>query len=438
MLPLGWLSRGAWAAALSLTLFLLAGYALLAMAPRADVTEPIRSVAQILVKWPEDLKPEPQERFVYGGLVLLTPLIIAVVVALVRRTVRLGVGRLDAALSILVLAIGAVILVRDPVSRFFGFTGLWTLAASGAALVLATIDLRWRLPDRPRLLVAFAAFAVAALYTVAISYFDGRTAINPSPNFEAFSYSVVASAKGRACLVDLKAQYGCYGEFYAPILHVMGTSVRAICLISIAAIVVSLGAVTAFGFRTLRSPMLTAGAILAVTICLSPFTYGQADPYFQYAPVRLLWPALSLVGALFWTHRPSRRLATWGPAGDFAFDLTLSVTAQQVPYATLLTDQQGDFHGFTIQAAPEGGFDFIYGVGSHWASAGRFALPPGQRRLTVEKTGGSVRVAVDGATAMEDPVPGYRASVAPVMAGDWANRDRPLRARIQALSYCTR
>lgn len=147
---------------------------------------------------------------------------------------------------------------------------------------------------------ASCAFAVVVSFGSMVAQLD--TVGHSSGHFDAFFYSVVQIAQGGTCLSDVLPQYGCYGEFLAPVLGIAGPSVEnatvMLALLQIGALV----AVIYFAGQIISRPLvlLTASTLVIVLTSRVFYLSLSPDPYFQYWPLRLLFPALSLPLALWW------------------------------------------------------------------------------------------------------------------------------------------
>jgi hypothetical protein len=123
-------------------------------------------------------------------------------------------------------------------------------------------------------------------------------------HFEAVFFTSTQVALGATLLVDLPHQYGLYPEFLAPVFRLLGgiTVIRftlVMAFLQAVAYVLWLAAL----LRVIRRPwvaMLTFLGVFSLVSFLVPlFVIKQNfipyyDPYFQYFPVRTLFPAIAL------------------------------------------------------------------------------------------------------------------------------------------------
>lgn len=304
-----WISRAAVASALALALLAVAGWVLWLLAPAApSAADRVRLAAELLVAFPNQLRPEPGEHFVYVTLILLSPFAIGVAAWTAMRFRPAGRGRADAPLALLVIVAAWLMVGLDPVSRHFRLAPWIFLLVCAVAAALATGDVllerqRWAKP-----LAVGVAVLVSAWIVVTESWRSASLMHMPQMHFEAFAYSIVASTRGRTCLVNLHAQYGCYGMVLGPVFRRIGATVSHITAAAAVLSVVSVTAIGGFCWRTMRSPLLAAGAALALAVMT--IHWGR-DIYLQYLPLRILFPALSLPAILWWEARPSATRAAW-------------------------------------------------------------------------------------------------------------------------------
>jgi hypothetical protein len=124
-------------------------------------------------------------------------------------------------------------------------------------------------------------------------------------HFNAAFYSVTQSVVGKLPLVDFTSQYGFYGDLLTPWFKLIGLTVF------------SFTATLAFlQFVAMTSVVVFAGSLIRNSIVLLLFTCSflliinwfditlSFEPYFQYWPVRFLFPALALPAFSKWQKNP--------------------------------------------------------------------------------------------------------------------------------------
>lgn len=164
--------------------------------------------------------------------------------------------------------------------------------------------------------VALAA-AVAALIgaTSLLRVFPASDPYVADNHFEAVLFASTQVAVGKTLLVDAPHQYGLYPEFLAPMFRALG-GISVLRFTSVMALlqIVVYGLWLAALLRVMRKPwmaMLTfLGAFSLVSFLVPLHVIDQKfipyyDPYFQYFPVRSLFPAIALF-AMSWMSAGDR------------------------------------------------------------------------------------------------------------------------------------
>ncbi|MFT4117623.1 hypothetical protein [Bradyrhizobium sp.] len=274
--------------------------------------------SQLLVSSLRYLHPQPAQRDTYVALTILAPLAIWTSVKL-SATLRSSGPWVSWLLPVLLVAGIAVTVPHDAILFPFVRNGL---IASIAAVVILAIACRFD-KARMRALAAriFDAYkrrereihrtivlwscGLSVVLPLAWRVFSDSSNFALYDHFDAFLYSIVQSSYGATCLGDLLVQYGCYGEFLAPVLKVTGPSIVSIALIMAAASAVSACAMVVFAGRLIHSPLILAMSVIWIGIAQNRVFLPDIapDPYFQYTPLRVLFPALSLLVALSWQRR---------------------------------------------------------------------------------------------------------------------------------------
>lgn len=249
----------------------MAGLVLYGISPSAPIVSP--ETAQKFL-WPSELRPEPGEQLIYLGLLLTTPGLLVLSVTAARRWFpSASCRRADRH--------------NQPDAREPSMTRLASLPCLMACAVAALVPL------------GYLPFGAAAIHDGARPGFANH--------WDAVFYSVVQISRGETCLASVKPQYGCYGEFLRPIFSIVGLSVaRASVLFAVLQAVASVWVIW-FCFRNLRTGFALAAGLWFVVI--SNATAHLGGQYFQYMPVRLLFPAASLLLLSVWQRRGNAWLA---------------------------------------------------------------------------------------------------------------------------------
>lgn len=256
--------------------------------------------------FPQALRPKPHDRFLFVTITVVGTLTLALFAASWRATGRTVISAQALFFTCAILTAGIVAWspARQDFQQLFLLTGgattisfILVAVAISCLFYYSTAEARHATRFRTILLLA-CCMLVAAL--IVASRVHTAAAIGYQPEFtshyEAAVYPVLAIAGGGTCLADVRTQYGCYGEFLAPLIWLTGASTLAITSIFAVLQFLSMTAIIVFTSSLIRNSLLFLAAITAVivTINLSLFV-GYADPYLQYTPVRLVFPALSLL-----------------------------------------------------------------------------------------------------------------------------------------------
>lgn len=118
-----------------------------------------------------------------------------------------------------------------------------------------------------------------------------------SISLDAALYALSQVVGGRTLLVDLPSQYGLFPEFLGPVFRVTGMSILKVSAAFALMQILSLAAVFSVLVRNIKSPGLLALSGLAlvwITFGVSNQSLRNEEVYFQYWPIRFFWPAMSL------------------------------------------------------------------------------------------------------------------------------------------------
>ena len=118
-----------------------------------------------------------------------------------------------------------------------------------------------------------------------------------SISLDAALYALSQVAGGRTLLVDLPSQYGLFPEFLGPVFQLVGLSILKVSVAFALMQVLSLAAVFSVLSRDVKSLglfALSGFALVSITFGTSTHSLLNEEVYFQYWPIRFFWPALSL------------------------------------------------------------------------------------------------------------------------------------------------
>lgn len=283
----------------------------------------------------EFVAPEPAERTAYVSALLLLPCLMLLLHAPLRKRVSTFTSNaLWIRFGISCLALVAVLGVGGLGDGFFYWKGCLAYTQPAEFLLATGLGAAFWV-SKPsgfgepvtfhRLMLVrnvVLAAAVAALVgaTSLLRVFPASDPYVADNHFEAVLFASTQVAVGKTLLVDAPHQYGLYPEFIAPIFRALGgisvlrfTSVMALLQIAM------YGLWLAALLRVMRKPwmaMLTfLGAFSLVSFLVPLHVIDQKfipyyDPYFQYFPVRSLFPAIALF-AMSWISAGDRFDSRW-------------------------------------------------------------------------------------------------------------------------------
>lgn len=303
------------------------GQALLAWHPWGEPD--VAKLAEKVVPWARGaLAPEPGERALYGVLTVLTPLLIILNWAFIQRlrgkpgaparnsTPVLAGAALFAVAGAALWRLGAGAAASPTFSRATEKAPLWVWVTSCAVLlgIAAGRFPRWcRFPGnlrRPSRGVAFTfVLLLAGWASMAGRVLDVHSLSKITwVHFNTVFYPSSQAAAGQRMLVDYVPLYGCYAEMLKPWFALVGLSVWTFTATMAGLQFLALGALLFVWGRTLRSSVLLVLGGLAL-VWIAP-TWFQAtgvffDPYYQYYPVRFIFPAGSVLAVWWYLRAPS-------------------------------------------------------------------------------------------------------------------------------------
>ena len=269
---------------------------------------------------PECCNPQPGERMAYlAGIVLLPASLFVLAFAWGRwgkppppmPGLRLGTGLVLAAALVAVAWLAVLgddcFHVRRNVFCTVPLLAVLLLPASLAAL-------RWNVGGRRLVRPIFhvLAFGLAGVVFLAC-VFDDRAAYAGDFHFNAVFFPVVQVHLGEALLIDCASQYGLYPHLLQPLFAVAGLSVLKFTVVMALLTAGSFVALWLFLAQATKS-RLAAFLGFAALLFNGWFSFVHCtnlDLYYQYMPIRFVFPALLVLLGWRYSRRPSRGLY-WG------------------------------------------------------------------------------------------------------------------------------
>ena len=281
-----------------------------------------------LLAFPEGCLPEPGERSAFLASVACLPILIfgsifvchrwgpirdVVVPIFVARGVKLGLSVLLPGICWWAFKGDKYYLLRG--NLFFEHP-LWTLSLLAISIGLIASSAGKR--SGVRLAVDGMAFGLLACVFLT-SLFNESGGNARSEHFTAVFDPVLQVHLGKALLINYASQYGLYPHFLQPVFAIGGLSVFRFTLVMGALLAVSYALLWWFLRQALHDQFvaLFGFAALVCNSCLVYFDDGLGrtadtaiDRYFQYLPIRFVFPAVLV--ALAWSYfRSPRRWKYW-------------------------------------------------------------------------------------------------------------------------------
>ncbi|MFG1430691.1 hypothetical protein V5F44_08745 [Xanthobacter sp. V2C-8] len=285
--------------------------------PASELFLPFLSVAAI---------PESTERFTFLAVSLLVSVLALLAAAFQPPALPRRMMAFSAPLNACIYFTLAVLVFWGLSELDFG-RSLWVNAGAppgpvllrlgGCAVVAACCVMaeaiwprRHLLPRSAAGVVVLAVFATAVGLQILSWRIVSEASITPdgvwSIHADALVYVIHQVSAGKMLLVDLPSQYGFYAEFLAVIFKVFNFSIYNMSIIFVFMQIISLfcilfvlyNSVSYFLFRA-----VSGLAIIFMTFLTVSYVVELREFYFQYWPIRFLWPAVSVL--CFWLYQSS-------------------------------------------------------------------------------------------------------------------------------------
>lgn len=269
-----------------------------------------------------NLRPEPAERTIFFVLAATGPLVLA------SWHYRRNIGftrnwEIPIGVWLVISIIGAssssiLRFMYEPFSRSIPWILSCAIGAAAAAWALIRHRQNRHRPGPGQLhvwILVLAALA-SAFFIATWKWFDIH-ALNDHPtftfHFSAVYYAVSQSVAGNVPLADFTSIYGFFGELLAPWFRLIGLSIGSFTATLAAIQWLGFVCLFFFGFRTFRNAGIFAAYCATVLVFAQTWAVlqDQGDPYFQYWPVRFIFPALSLLLFRAWWRHDSKLLLTF-------------------------------------------------------------------------------------------------------------------------------
>ncbi|MFH2085996.1 MAG: hypothetical protein ABII21_04400 [bacterium] len=181
-----------------------------------------------------------------------------------------------------------------------------TYALAMILILVCWVGKKWRQADR----LILVCMVGVAMYMANFAIINELHRYNANAlNLSVVMTSVIQVFFGKAVLIDQKSQYGLYAHFLEPILHLMGgVSVLNFSLIMAGMVLASVLSIGIFLWLVTKNKWIALVGFLA-TLYFNYFV-GQLWPedlYYQYYPIRTLFPTLLLPLYYWYSTKPGRR-----------------------------------------------------------------------------------------------------------------------------------
>lgn len=272
----------------------------------------------------EDFQPEPTEKFLYLSWMFLTPLLLLCwffffnkcIIKKIENSIKLekilNITILFSFISILTLFILG--LISTP--TYFYILHLFMkyriiISASLLSFVLAVIliykkdiisDKKIKIVGEIFSYLVILTFPIIAIFSIYNLTYDFAYIYHFNSVFHAASQVFL----GKEILFDFTNIYGLYPHFLNPIFQVIGLSVFKFTIVMSLLLIISFFSLFKFLKESINNKYLAYIGYIAVAFISYFFSkpFQFIDVYFQYAPIRLLFPAISIF--LSWKYFNTR------------------------------------------------------------------------------------------------------------------------------------
>lgn len=311
LLPITELAVVFWLSITAILVFALHGFYIKIAAPSLIIPDQIFVEAYL-----HALAPESEERFISLTVIFATPLICFFISQLVNRiATNLRPGPLTSCLYLFIpvclVSFALLNLIgSDVVNISLGKS--WDasthvirwVAVGGTALIFSYFiahRLGWQTPyfiTRIIIVAATAGSSLIQLFSWRVLKSDFATLDPPWYfHFDPLLFALSQVRGGKILLVDFISSYGLYPELIVPFLAASSLSVLTITLFFGALQFASILILTLVMGKYIKSNLiygLALGALLMTTYGNNLFFAGILEPYYQYYPLRIFWPAMSV------------------------------------------------------------------------------------------------------------------------------------------------
>jgi hypothetical protein len=297
--------------------------AILALIPHlVSPSVDLSSLKKLFIIPIDGFKPEPAERLQYLFGAVLFPLLVLSTTLILRRyflrfATRINFARIRAWLVGCITAASLVLLWYDNASvkslyirQNYFFTHpilmlpLFCLSIWVAVIYRRLVSTGGYQRRLARLMVdsvaAVIIICIGAMHVFAASAL--QSGIRASDHFNAVFYAVSQVQAGRTLLVDLSNQYGLYPHILQPIFAVTGLSVIKFTFTMCVLVAFGMACLYVFLRRSISNPWIAflgfCGVVYFCYIMLHMTV--STDPYFQYYPIRFLFPAVFIAMSYFY------------------------------------------------------------------------------------------------------------------------------------------
>jgi len=272
-------------------------------------------------------KPESVERLQYVSALIIGPLLILSLNALLLKVMRWkkfsSVGASNCFLALATILTGLLLYDDYKTGKFYLSDnimfkgGVLVTVIVIVAICLLIPTLIYVLKKRLRIPAAisrwggplYALASAAIVLPISFMYFFNGNGIQGleinHDHLNAVLYPVVQVHAGKALLVDTTSQYGLYAQMLQPLFAVIGLDLMRFTLVMSLLVLISFLSIAIFLYFNVNNKLIAFLGFATVAYYGYLFDKVEAlDAYFQYIPIRLIFPALLLL--LAWTYFRSR------------------------------------------------------------------------------------------------------------------------------------
>jgi len=278
------------------------------------------------VRWPDfvsNIMPHPTENLIYLFCLLLLPIFLAsfyfVFNAIFKEFDRKIVNVIYAFIYVvLFVSISVLLYYASRAENFFiagyifdkKYLWLYSLIIFPVYLLILFLSKRFLSFSRTINIIFFIITGIFLSAIFFMNIFNTNAYWGAAYHLNAVFYSLSQVAAGKTLLVDIFNQYGLYPHFLSPIFSITGLSILKFSIVLSFINLVSFILIYIVLYKSVQNKFILFLGF--TTLILINYLIGHGlyyyDVYFQYFPIRVIFPALLLFISVFYLKSNSKKI----------------------------------------------------------------------------------------------------------------------------------